>query len=353
MLNKIYVFLLLVLTGCDFRGDLESQFAGYFRLLNTSEDIEEIHEARQDLEDIVVALKQENNIHLQDFGHLLNLYRSFEIAHTQKNPEKTRRIIRIALHPANNGSLLEKYQKAESLPGFNPILRQHQKALKRALNICENTEISHNNKTYSFNDIIKKWSELKKFNNSQDQLAKISQKLKLGYCFGLAHSVNNFVCKNKLLDPVELSKTMLLNLDKILAPQIQLNIASKVRRKNKDTDAESYFIADLKQGSINSKLIGFKLREDVIFFIDNYLKKSLRQNKDFVAEVFFGGNKTGHAVAIQVLNNQKEFRIIDNNIGVLSFGTKREFLETFAYYRSAYYENQARTYLEIFGRYCS
>ena len=79
---------------------------------------------------------------------------------------------------------------------------------------------------------------------------------------------------------------------------------------------------------VKEELEGFKLRSEVRRFMAELLNNQLSEDQDFVARVSFSGDKAGHAISIQVLNGQ-EYRIIDNNIGVLSFDTKQEFLRGF------------------------
>lgn len=347
----IILACILLATGCVNTNNLDHKFAYYFHLLNTSKDHNEIRIARQDLEHLYFALEAEESIHKADFKYLLNSYRAAEIAETLENPQLIQKLIRAGLHPSNNVEFIEKYQKAQRPENFSSINSDHISALVAAYSGSKKMTFSRREQVYNFGDLINAWKDLKKFPDETKAVINLMKNLEGGLCFGVTTLANKLICKDPSLSPEKTIEKINKNFALVIAWQIQQNIAVKLKRKTA-SEAAGVFIKNYSSEPIKEYFEGFRLGSEVKLFMAKLLKKRVKKGRDFVARVSFSVGNSGHAVAIQMLEGGKEYRLIDNNIGVLSFSTLEDFLEAFACYRLAYYNGAAMPIMSVLGNYC-
>lgn len=347
---KFLISLLLVINiiGCHQR-DLDADFADYFSLINRTKDKSFIISAKHELENIVQELEHEQSIHLSDFQFLLNLYRAAEISWSVDNPKRMKRLIRMGMHPAHNTAMLKQYQRAAQPQYFSE--KVHMTALYSALDLSQKFEFSASGKKYYFADLMRKWSEQKRVHTRAEMAQKIAKGLEEGVCRGVAIRANQLFCEDSTRTAQSIIDSINTEYDQTLLFQIQGNIAARLARKGERELGEAY-MKSLEEGAVfHLSIPGFWLKYRVREFMDKIVSAVLLRKKDFSARVSFRGNKTGHAVAIQILK-ASEFRIIDNNVGVLSYNTKEEFLDAFATYRLPYYIGQSVPVMKLYGDFC-
>jgi len=351
--NFIIILCLFLLTGCALTDNLDYKFAYYFQLLNTTKDKNLLSHARQEVEQIFLALEAQDSEHLPDYIYLLNAYRAAEVATVVHNAERMRALIRGGLHPANNTRFKKEYQKAKEPVAFSKDTQSHLSALGQAYINSKALVFSHDNRNYNFSELIDAWVKLKKVNDLRGALIKFAYNLEGGMCFGVSTLANNFVCQDPNIKPQKIIDKLNKHFDDVISEQIQHSISVKLFNKNKLEVADAY-IKHYSSGQGEHVLSGFVLRSEVKLFMAKLLKEQINEGRgrSFVARVSFSGDKSGHAVAIQMLRDGQEYRLIDNNIGVLSFSTLEEFLEAFANYRLSYYGGSSRPVMWVFWKFC-
>jgi hypothetical protein len=336
-----------MLFGCVSTDNLENKFAYYFYMLNSGKDQENIRNNIYDVEKLFFALEAENNIHKNDFKHLLSLYHASEIIEFVDNPTLVTYLLRIGLHPLSNTKLMEKYQKAQKPDFFSVDDQKHILALTSALKSSRNLLFSDAERKYNFGEIIDAWSKLKQIPDDKHLILKLAKDLEKGMCFGVVNIANELVRGTPNISPAKIIEGINKKFEHVIAWQLQQNIAVKLYRKTKSKSAD-IFIDSYNNAGIKGQLPGFKLTSEVKRFMADLIQEQMRKKQDFVARVSFSIDKSGHAVAIQVLRGGEEYRLIDNNIGVLSFSTLEEFLEIFARYRLTYYAKATTPLMRVF-----
>lgn len=160
------------------------------------------------------------------------------------------------------------------------------------------------------------------------------------------------MCKDHTQSPGDLMQKINSNLAFSFKRQICYNIINKLINATNSHDAKTYMSDVQEKYNFKARVLGLRLSADIKSYMRNFLREPLTQGGYFRARVSFRGSKFCHALAIQILD-KKEFRIIENNSGVLIFDTEEEFLEAFVFYRRYYYYKNKHASMLIFGDYCN